>query len=347
MCIAQEQPMTEYFRAIPRNDIARPKGALALAAGPCWATEVEVLARNHAPRIVPINDVPTDVLAQITAPRPPVAGLSLDQPRIMGILNVTPDSFSSDGVFGAPEAALHSALTMVQLGADIIDIGGESTRPGAQTISDAEEIDRTGPVIAALRAKRDIPISIDTRKSAVARAALTAGATLVNDVSGFTFDPELAPVCARNNTPVCVMHAQGDPATMQKDPHYDDVLLDVYDFLVQQISTLMAQGVPKTHIIADPGIGFGKTLDHNLALLRRISLFHALGCPILLGASRKRFIGTVGNAPLASDRVPGSIAVGLAALAQGVQILRVHDVEMTKQAVRLYNATTSGGKNHD
>jgi dihydropteroate synthase len=333
--------MTRYYRAIARLDVARPSSAVSVAGGPCWASRVEVLSRDKEPEIIAISDAPAEIVKSISAVRKPIAGVCLDQPRIMGIVNVTPDSFSDDGLYGAPEAAQASALSMINAGADIIDIGGESTRPGADTVASEDEISRTVPAIAALRKESDIPISIDTRKSQVAHKALSAGASMVNDVSGFTFDSDLAPICANYQTPVCVMHAKGDPATMQNAPYYDDVLLDVYDFLATQIDTLVKQGIARSRIIADPGIGFGKTQNHNLALLRRISLFHTLGCPILLGASRKRFIGTIGKAQRPVDRAPGSVAVGLAALSQGVQILRVHDVEITKQAIRLHNAMTN------
>jgi len=217
----------------------------------------------------------------------------------------------------------------------------ESTRPGADFIPAEVEITRTAPVIAGLRAAGvTTPISIDTRKAAVGQAAVAAGAGLINDVSGFTFDADLAPLAAAAGVPVCVMHAQGDPATMQQDPQYEDVLLDVYDFLAAQIDQLVALGTRRSQILADPGIGFGKTLDHNLALLHRLSLFHTLGVPILLGASRKRFIGTLGNAPQADARAPGSIAVALAGMAQGAQVVRVHDVAQTVQARALWEAVT-------
>lgn len=336
--------MTQYYRPIVRSDIARPDAGLSVAGGPCWVSEIEVLSRSAPPTVIPISEAPQNCIAAITSPRASMAGLTLDKPRLMGILNVTPDSFSNDGVYAAPDVAVQSALSMVQSGADIIDIGGESTRPGAATVTEDEEIGRTAPVIAALRGQTEAPISIDTRKSSVAQSALDAGASLVNDVSGFTFDPALSELCVKRQTPVCVMHAQGDPATMQASPCYDDVLLDVYDFLAAQIDKLVAVGIPRAQILTDPGIGFGKTIPHNLALLRRISLFHSLGCPILLGASRKHLIGTIGKGAPGSARASGSIAVGLAALAQGVQILRVHDVEMTKQAIRLHNAITSRGE---
>ena len=326
------------YRPLPQHGPARPPEALPLAGGPLWFTHAETRARGQAPRVIPAREIPEATLARLTAPRPPVAGMAMDGPRLMGIINTTPDSFSDGGKHHAAEAAIAGAQDMIAAGADILDIGGESTRPGAQEVPVDEEIARTVPVIQAIRRDSAIPISIDTRKAPVAAAALDAGADLVNDVAAFTFDAGLAPLCATRGVPVCAMHAQGDPETMQDDPRYDDVLLDVYDFLESRIAALEAQGIPRANILADPGIGFGKTRDHNLALLNGIALFHGLGCPVLLGASRKRFIGTVGGEPRAAARVPGSIAVGLAALAQGVHILRVHDVRETVQALRLWQA---------
>jgi dihydropteroate synthase len=267
----------------------------------------------------------------------------MDRPRIMGILNVTPDSFSDGGRFLAPEAAAVQARAMVEAGAAILDVGGESTRPGAAEVPVAEEIARTEPVIAALAAAGlDVPVSIDTRKAAVAQAALAAGARIVNDVAALTHDPALGPVVAQAGVPVLLMHAQGTPATMQDAPQYDNVLLDVYDFLEERVMAAEAAGIRRDRIVVDPGIGFGKTAEHNLALIRGLSLFHALGCPILLGASRKRFIGTIGDEPVADRRAPGSIAVALAGVAQGVQVLRVHDVKETRQALALWQAVTLG-----
>ncbi|MDC0738095.1 dihydropteroate synthase [Cognatishimia sp. SS12] len=334
--------MKMYFRPIVHCDPARPSGAQALAGGWGWFTHVERLRRGAQPEIIPASDVPAKVLSHLTAPRADVAGLSMSTPQIMGILNVTPDSFSDGGLFNAPAEAIARAEDMVRQGAGIIDIGGESTRPGAGFVPVKDEIDRTAPVIAAVAPALKAPISIDTRKAPVAEAALMSGAALINDVSGFTFDAALAPLAAARGVPVCVMHAQGDPATMQDDPSYDDVLLDVYDFLEAQVSALTALGLPRDQIVVDPGIGFGKTLAHNLALLARISLFHALGCPILLGASRKRFVGTIGATTEPQARMPGSVAVALQSVAQGVQFLRVHDVAETHQALRLWMAATTG-----
>lgn len=336
--------MTDYFRPLVQIGPARPDAARSLAGGWGWFTHVEVLSRTRPARIIPAADIPAPDLDRLTAQRADIAGLSLDRPRIMGILNTTPDSFSDGGLHDAPDAAVAAVFEMQAAGADMIDIGGESTRPGAKAVLEATEIARTAPVIAALRRQAlDLPISIDTRKAAVARAALEAGADLVNDVSGFTFDAELAPLCAQAHVPVCVMHSRGDPETMHLDPAYENVLLDVYDALDRQISALERAGIARGAILADPGIGFGKTQDHNLTLLSRISLFHMLGTPILLGASRKKFIGTIGNAPEPADRVPGSIAVALAGLAQGVQMVRVHDVAETRQAIHLWYASIFRG----
>lgn len=333
--------MSLYYRPIVQVDVARPADALPLAGGWGCFTHVEVLSRGAAPRVVPAREVSDADLAPLIRIRAPIAGLTMDQPRIMGILNVTPDSFSDGGRHNSVEAARTAALQMTA--ADILDIGGESTRPGAAVVDEDEEIARTAPVIATLRTAGIAQlISIDTRKSAVAAAALKAGATLVNDVSGFTYDPALALLCATGATPVCVMHAQGDPTTMQQNPQYEDVLLDVYDFLQLQIAALKAQGIPQSQIIADPGIGFGKTQAHNLALLARLSLFHGLGVPVLLGASRKRFIGTLSGVKAVDQRLPGSLAVALAALKHGTQIVRVHDVPETAQAIALWRASVAG-----
>ncbi|MBE0414188.1 dihydropteroate synthase [Yoonia sp.] len=324
-----------YYRPLVHCSPDRPADALTLAGGWCWFRDVALHRRDAAPQTILAADLPADVHDRLTRARVPVAGLTINAPRLMGILNVTPDSFSDGGLFADAKAALSHAQAMQAAGADIIDIGGESTRPGAADVSVAQEIARTAPVIAAIRAQSDVPISIDTRKADVARAAIAAGAGLVNDVAAFGYDPGLADVTAQAGLSVCLMHAQGDPATMQQNPRYDDVLLDVYDFLAARVAVAVAAGIAPSQIIVDPGIGFGKTLDHNLTLLRGLSLFHSLGCPILLGASRKRFIGTIGRAEVAPDRMAGSVAVALHGVRQGVQILRVHDTYETRQAIDL------------
>lgn len=334
--------MTDYFRPIAQTDAARPPEAETLAGGWCWFTHVEHLKRGRSAGILPVAALPEETLERLTAPRPRLGRLRMDRPQIMGILNVTPDSFSDGGAHVGPARGLAHARAMVDAGASLIDVGGESTRPGALEVPAEAEIARTAPVIAAISNVVQVPISIDTRKAVVARAALDEGAFLVNDVSGFTHDPRLALLCAEREVPICVMHALGDPETMQSDPRYDDVLLDVYDFLAAQVSMLAGLGIPRERILVDPGIGFGKTIAHNLALLARISLFHGLGCPILLGASRKGFIGKIGDVPEMTDRAPGSVAVALEAIAQGVQVVRVHDVSETRQALRLWQAVTTG-----
>jgi dihydropteroate synthase len=332
----------EYFRPVPQHDPARPDGALAVAGGGCWFTEVEVLARGAPSRIVPAAGLPGEVRDRLSSARPAFGGLTLDRPRLMGILNVTPDSFSDGGLFLRAEAAVMQARKMAA-GADIIDIGGESTRPGAAEVVVDVEVTRTAPVIAALRAGGlDLPISIDTRKAGVAQAALAAGASWVNDVTALRHDGAMAGVVARAGCPVILMHSIATPETMQDDPVYDDVLLDVFDALRERVAVAEAAGIARDRIAIDPGIGFGKTLQHNLALLSRLSLFHDLGLPLLLGASRKRFIGTISAEDEAARRVPGSLAVALAGVAQGAQIIRVHDVAETRQALSLWQAVTEG-----
>ncbi len=321
--------MNVYWRPIPEEG-----GALPLAGGWLRFSRVERLQRGRAPRILPADAAPADVLAALTAPRDAVMGVAMDRPSVMGIVNATPDSFSDGGSYDG----IDHGRALIAEGADLLDIGGESTRPGAAEVTEADEIIRTAPVIAALRL--GAPISIDTRKAGVARAALAAGAGLVNDVSGFDFDADLARVVAEAGVPVCLMHAQGLPATMQDDPRYGDVLLDVYDALAARVARAEAAGIPRARILVDPGIGFGKTLDHNLAILARIGLFHGLGCAILLGVSRKRFIGQVAGQADARARMPGTVAVTLASVGQGVQMHRVHDVAATVQALALWRAVT-------
>lgn len=331
-----------YIRPIPITDIAAPGSALVMAGGWCRFSHAEVLERGRAPHVVPIAELPVADMERLTAPRPAFAGLSMDQPRIMGIVNVTPDSFSDGGFFYRPEAALMGARQMAA-SADILDIGGESTRPGAVEVAPDEEIARTAPVIAAMRAAGITrPISIDTRKAAVAKAALVAGAAIVNDVTAMRFDPAMAGIVAHSTAPVILMHSIANPQTMQNDPRYDDVLLDVYDALAARKAEAEAAGIPTARIAIDPGIGFGKTLAHNLALLARLSLFHGLGVPVLLGASRKRFIGTLSGEEDAARRMPGSLAVALAGVAQGMQMIRVHDVAETRAALSLWQAATRG-----
>jgi dihydropteroate synthase len=278
------------------------------------------------------------LLQRLGAPRAPLAGLVLDRPRIMGIVNVTPDSFSDGGRWAEPEAAVAHALRLEAEGADILDIGGESTRPGAEPVTLDEELRRVLPVIEALAGRVRAPISIDTRNAEVMRRAVDAGARVINDVAALAHDPDSLRVAAASGLPVVLMHAQGDPRTMQLDPSYDDVVLDVHDWLEARIAVCEAAGIPRTRLVVDPGIGFGKTLAHNLALISSLGIFHGLGCPILLGASRKSFIGRLAGGAAAAERLPGSLAAALLGAAQGAQILRVHDVAATRQALAVWEA---------
>lgn len=328
----------DYYRPLVCADIDSGKSALRLAGSSLHFDRIERLRRDEPPKVLPAAALPPEVRDRLTAPRAPIMGLTLDRPRIMGILNVTPDSFSDGGHHEGPAHAMHAARRMVENGADLVDVGGESTRPGAAPVPVEVEISRIEPTIQAITAMIGVPVSVDTRKACVAQVAVAAGAGMINDVSGLTFDPVLAGYCARNDLPVCIMHSQGDPQTMQDNPRYDDVVLDVYDFLDERVAHLEQLGLSRDRIVVDPGIGFGKTEAHNLALLRRVSLFHALGCPILVGASRKRFIGRITGVEEAPRRVSGSVAVAQVMAGQGVQFLRVHDVPETRQALAVWAA---------
>lgn len=262
---------------------------------------------------------------------------------VMGIVNVTPDSFSDGGRFFTPAAAVAHARSLVEQGADILDIGGESTRPGAEPVAEAEELRRVIPVIEALAPlrspKNDQPLvlSIDTLKPAVARAALTAGASIVNDVAAAAAGPAMRQAVAEYQAGYICMHAQGTPQTMQQNPAYDDVVQTVHDFFAEQLAQLQASGIPAEQVLLDPGIGFGKTLAHNLQLLAGMDAFTNLGRPLLLGVSRKSFIEKLFGAGL-NERLPASLACATLAVASGVQVMRVHDVAETAQAVRMAEA---------
>ena len=330
--------MTEYFRPIINSDLSIPDNAQVMQGTRFWFTHAEKLARNAEPQIVLAKNIPNNILQNIINERVNVCGLSFDVPRVMGILNVTPDSFSDGGKYSSFERAEKHLKSMIFDGADIIDIGGESTRPGAVEVEISEEISRVIPIIEKMAKEISVPISVDTRKSEVARLAVFNGAALVNDVSGLTFDRKMSDFCIKQNIPICIMHSQGLPKTMQDKPTYQDVCLDIYDFLSEQIEKLVKLGIKRKNIIIDPGIGFGKTLKHNVDLLRRISLFHGLGVPILIGVSRKKFIKTIAGLEENEDRVSGSLSVALNARSQGVQIFRVHDVKETVQAMKLWHS---------
>jgi len=266
--------------------------------------------------------------------------LALDHPLVMGILNVTPDSFSDGGAHATPDAAIEHARRMLAEGADIIDVGGESTRPGAPELEPAEEIARVLPVVEAL-AREGAVVSIDTRHAVVASSCLSAGASIVNDVSGFR-DAAMRNVAAESGAGLVVMHMLGEPGTMQVEPHYDDVVGEVRSYLAAQAALLESSGVARGRIAIDPGIGFGKTLEHNLELLRGLPEFTALGYPVLVGASRKRFIGALTGQDVPAERLEGSLAAAVWAVTHGADIVRVHDVAETVRAVGVAWAIANG-----
>jgi dihydropteroate synthase len=331
---------------------------LRLAGGMLWFSGVEAIAvegcRRVDERLVPVERLEAFLdgltaeqraraeatIARLTAPRAPLRlgqrSVPLDQPQVMAILNVTPDSFSDGGRHvDDPAGAAASGVAMAEAGAAIIDVGGESTRPGAQTVWEGDEAARVAPVIQLLAAA-GAAVSIDTRKASVMEAALAAGAGLVNDVSALTWDERSIEVLAGRGCPIVLMHHQGDPQTMQERPSYADPLIEIYDWLEERIAAAEAGGIARDRLIVDPGIGFGKSVRHNLAILNGLALFHGLGCPVLLGASRKRIIGALSNEAPVDKRLGGSVALALAGAARGAQILRVHDTFETVQALRVW-----------
>jgi dihydropteroate synthase len=257
-------------------------------------------------------------------------------PQIMGVVNVTPDSFSDGGLYLDAEAAIRHGVELVAQGADILDVGGESTRPGAEEVGAEEERERVEPVVAGL-SERGYEVSVDTSKLAVAVAALDAGATIVNDVTALRADPEIGTLCAERGAGLVLMHMQGTPRTMQESPVYDDVVDDVRSFLSERLEAAVAAGVDEDRVWLDPGIGFGKSLDHNLELLRRLSELRELGRPLVVGTSRKSFIGKIDGSPV-GERLGGTIASSVLAAADGADVLRVHDVTEVAQAVTMTTA---------
>jgi dihydropteroate synthase len=267
--------------------------------------------------------------------------LALARPRVMAILNVTPDSFSDGGLFAGRTAALARARELVAEGADLVDVGGESTRPGAQPVSVQEELDRVIPVIEALAGELPVPVSVDTSKPEVMRAAVAAGAGLINDVAALRRPGALA-AAAQLGVPVCLMHMQGEPGTMQREPSYRDVVAEVRDFLAARVAACEAAGIPRDRLLIDPGFGFGKTLAHNLALLRGLPQLGELGLPVLVGLSRKSMIGSLLGGAGIGERLHGSLAAAVLAVDRGAAIVRVHDVAPTVAALRIAAAVRLG-----
>jgi dihydropteroate synthase len=321
-----------------------------LAGGLNWFAAVELMRIDGhscaSTELVPVEGIETrfddDLAAQwkaLTSPRAPLKlgerTIRLDQPQVMAIINATPDSFSDGGQFADAAAAAEAGARMAAEGAAIIDVGGESTRPGARSIWEGDETERVVPVIRQLAAG-GTAVSCDTRKADVMTAAVGAGARMINDVSALTYDERSAKVAAGLNVPVVLMHHQGPPEVMQDDPRYDDVLVEVYLWLEERIDAAVEAGVRREHILIDPGFGFGKNVGHNLELMNGLALFHSLGCPLVVGASRKRTIGALSGEASADKRLGGSIAFAMKAAEQGVQVLRVHDVFDTIQALKVW-----------
>lgn len=342
-------------RGIETAGRAVPQASLTLLGGLLSVSGFEAILRQ-GPQVISRDFVAADslqawleaqehqisaqgnaILKRLQSARMPVAGLDLSTCRLMGVVNVTPDSFSDGGDRLDPGAAIADALEMAEAGVDIIDIGGESTRPGSDPVTEDEELARVLPVIRGL-AGRGIRLSIDSRHGRVMREALAAGAQILNDVSALTGDTASLEVAAQSSAPLVLMHMRGEPKTMQQEPRYDDVALDVYDYLETRLEACKRAGIDASRIVLDPGIGFGKNLQHNLEILDRLALFHGLGCPLLLGTSRKSFIGRLSDAESPKDRLPGSLASGLAGVTRGVQILRVHDAAESRQALTVWQA---------
>ncbi len=349
------RPLGFFYGAAAETAIADGL-ALPLAGGPIAFTAAELIegAPGKAMRCILtaqalLRECDRDaylaaLVTRVTSKRPPFAGLKLDKPLLMGIVNVTPDSFSDGGLYDTTEEAIEHAAGLAQAGAAIIDIGGESTRPGSEAVGEQDELERVLPVIEGLKGL-PAAISIDTRKAEVAQAAARQGATIFNDVSALSYDRDSLGVAAKTEMSIVLMHAQGEPKTMQDNPVYADVVLEVYDYLAGRIEAAEAAGIPRAKIAADPGIGFGKTMAHTLALLANLSLFHGLGVPLLIGASRKRFIKGIAGGEAPAAREPGSQAAAIASAAQGAQMFRVHDVAGTAQALAVWRAGMFGTEN--
>jgi dihydropteroate synthase len=321
-----------------------------LAGGLNWFGAVELIAVDGHERVsselVPVEGIEArfdDAMAgqwsALTGARWPLhlgeRTIRLDQPQVMGIVNATPDSFSDGGQFADASGAAAAGAEMAAQGAAIIDVGGESTRPGAQAVWEGDEIERIIPVIRQLAAG-GAAVSVDSRKADVMTAAIEVGARMINDVSALTYDGRSAGIAATSQVPVVLMHHKGAPEVMQDDPHYDDVLVEVYLWLEERIAAAKDAGIERERILIDPGFGFGKKLAHNLELMNGLAIFHSLGCPLVVGASRKRTIGALSNEAPADKRLGGSIAFALKAVEQGVQLIRVHDVFETVQAFRVW-----------
>ena len=339
----------DYFR--PLGLVYGPDAHRAVEAGlGAWLagskttafTLVEVIRRSHqkvSRSLHPFTELSAQVMSCWSG-RGSFAGIDISQPRIMGVVNVTPDSFSDGGLHASEEAGVAHGLKLAREGAAILDVGGESTRPGSDVVPAEDELARVKGVVRQLAAAGHA-VSIDTRKAAVMEAAVKGGAAIINDVSALSFDARSLATVAQLKKPVVLMHAQGDPRTMQLDPRYDDVVLDVYDYLEGRVEECISAGIDRENICVDPGIGFGKTLRHNLELMQQVTLFHNLGAATLIGVSRKSMIGALSGEKLAVNRVSGSVGGALYAALNGVHIVRVHDVRETAAALAVAQGMAS------
>ncbi|MEE2662047.1 MAG: dihydropteroate synthase [Pseudomonadota bacterium] len=291
-------------------------------------------------RVVPASSSNID-LTGLTEKRAAFGGVGLNKPILVGILNVTPDSFSDGGDFWRPKDAISRAIALVADGADIVEIGAESTRPGAAPLEEREELERLLPVVEATVAE-GIRVSVDTRRANVMKSVIDAGVCIINDVTALTWDPESIGSIASSGVSVVLMHMQGNPRTMQNDPKYNLASAEIYEWLSQRVEACVGGGIPRERIAVDPGFGFGKTIDHNKEVLDRVGMFHGIGCALSIGISRKSFLGTITGARVPKQRVSATIAATIIALCHGVQIHRVHDVAAVKQAIDVWNALTSG-----
>jgi len=299
----------------------------------------KIAERNKKNKLIPASQAPKEILEKFIKPRPSFLGLDFNKVNIMGILNVTPDSFyDGEQTYKDPDF-IKRGIELIEEGLDILDVGGESTRPGAKELPIELEKRRVTNVIKEIKKRfPKLIISIDTRKSEVAKEGLKAGASIINDISGLTFDKEMLSVVSNYGSGICIMHSKGKPEKMQNKPIYENALLDIYDFIEDKVVQAKEAGIPEENIIIDPGIGFGKNLSHNKSLISNLRLFHGLGCPIMIGLSRKTFIGEIVGEPNPSERLGGSIAAMLKAISKGAQIVRVHDVQETKQAIAVWNS---------
>jgi dihydropteroate synthase len=340
-----------------------PPGSPPLAGGPQHFARIAVTWRDGGAIVAREQLRPADLADALAARDPdlaiagrqrleglcglraPFAGLAMERPQIMAVINVTPDSFSDGGDRFDPGRAVADGLALAEAGAAILDVGGESTRPGAVAVPEAEELRRTIPVVKAL-ADQGLVVSIDTRHAPVMAEALEAGARIINDVTALTGDGKSLEVAASSDAFIVLMHMRGEPQTMQRDPSYDDAALDIHDYLSRRIAACEAAGIDRARLALDPGIGFGKTVEHNLKILDRMALYHDFGCPLLLGVSRKSFIAKLSCGEAPKERLAGSLAAALAGLGRGAQIFRVHDVKETRQAIAIWDAIHGAARAH-